>query len=278
VFVKRLLDYTANSVDNLVVGRVLGVTALGFYDKAFMTMSKVLVRMNRGGPLVSFRVFAIIHEEPDRFRRAYRKVVLAISLVSYPVLFGLSAAATEVIGVLYGERWLPAKTAFQILCIAGSLKVINEYAGMAAQASGRVWNQAWRQAAYTVLIVFSVAIGSRWGLTGASAGVLGATVVMTMLMNGLLVRTTAISTSTVVGAQIPGLLGAACVGAAVLLTRVVLPEMNARWELLLAEVVAGAVSYALFLKFNRFREVRTLIRDTAEDLAPALGRVVRLVS
>jgi O-antigen/teichoic acid export membrane protein len=278
VFVKRLLDYTANSVDNLVVGRALGVTALGFYDKAFMTMSKVLVRVNRGGPMVSFRVFAIIHEEPERFRRAYQKVVLATSLVSYPVLIGLAAAATEVMGVLYGERWLPATTAFQVLCIAGSLKVINEYAGMAAQASGRVWNQVWRQTAYTVLIVVGVGVGSRWGLTGAAAGVLAATVGMTVLMNGLLVSTTAISLSTLLGAQVPGLLAAACVGGAVLLTRAAMPGKDAQWELLLAEALTGAIGYAMFLKFNRFREVRTLIRDTADDLSPSLGRVVRLVS
>lgn len=279
VFVKRLLDYTANSVDNLVVGRFLGVTALGFYDKAFMTMSKVLVRINRGGPMVSFRVFAIIHEEADRFRRAYRKVVLATSLVSYPVLVGLATAGPDVIAVLYGERWLPAAAAFQILCFAGSLKVMNEYAGMAAQASGRVWNQVWRQGAYTSLIVVMVAIGSRWGLTGAAAGVLAATVAMTALMNGLLIRMTTLSLGTILGAQVPGALAGIVVGVAVVGARSAFETtLDARWQLLLVEAAAGACAYAAFLKFNRFREVRTLIRDTADDLSPPLSRVVRLVS
>lgn len=278
VFVKRMLDFTANNVDNLVVGRVLGITALGFYDKAFMTMSKVLVRINRGGPMVSFRVFAIIHEEPERFRNAYRKVVLAAALVTFPVLLGLAAAGREVIGVMYGERWLPSVVAFQLLCLAGVLKVMIEYAGMAAQASGRVWNQVWRQALYTVLIVGSVAIGSRWGLTGAAAGVLIATLGMTLLMNSLVVRTTAITMSTLVGAQVPGLLAAAIVGAAIAAVRLAFAGTLAPWQLLAGEGLAGALAYALFLKFNRFREVRTLLRDTAKDLSPPLGRVVQLVA
>ncbi len=279
IFLKRLLDYAATNVDNLVVGRALGVTTLGFYDKAFVTVSKVLVRINRGGPMVSFRVFALIHEEQERFRKALRKVILAAGLLTYPLLIGLAAAATEVIGVLYGERWLPSVPAFQLLCLAGILKVTNEYAGMAAQASGRVWNQVWRQAVYTALIIVLVSIGSRWGLTGAAAGVLVATAGMTMLMNGLLVYTTAISVLSILSAQLPGAVAALLVGASVLAARIALtPLTDARWQLLVGEVMAAAIACVLFLKFNRFREVRSLLRETAKDLSPPLGRVVEIVT
>ena len=68
VFAKRLLDYTAGNVDNLVVGRTLGMSALGFYDKGFVTVRRILNRLNTGGPMVSFRVLSLIYEEPDRFQ------------------------------------------------------------------------------------------------------------------------------------------------------------------------------------------------------------------
>jgi hypothetical protein len=38
------------------------------------------------------------------------------------------------------------------------------------------------------------------------------------------------------------------------------------------------LAYLAFLKFNRFRDVRRLLRDTASDLTPRLGRVVRFVA
>jgi PST family polysaccharide transporter len=279
VFVKRLLDYTANSLDNLVVGRILGVTALGFYDKAFTTMSKVLVRINRGGPMVSFRVFSAIYEDAERFRAAYRKVVLATTLLSYPILAGLAAAGPELIVVMYGERWFAAVPAFQLLCIAGTLKITNEYAGMAAQATGRVWNQVWRQATYALLIALFAGVGSyAGGITGAAAGVLVATACMTALMNTLLVRMTALSTRVLLESQIPGLAAAVLVAAAVSLVRFGLAGVLPAWQLLIVESMTGAATYALYLKLNTFREVRQLIRDTAEDLAPPLGRVVRLIA
>lgn len=279
VFAKRLLDYSAKNLDNLVVGRVLGITTLGFYDKAFMTMNKVLTRINTGGPMVSFRVFSIIYEEPERFRKAYRRVVLASSLVSYPLLVGLAAAAHELIIVMYGPRWSRAIVPFQILCVAGALKVLNEYAGSAAQAWGKIWGQVWRQVIYSGLIVVCVALLSPWGLPGAALGVLIATLGMVVLMNGMLMRIASLPLGDVVGPQVPGLLGAIVTGGSILLVRwlVLRAASPAKIELLALEALTGGLAYAAFIKFNRFREVRILVRDVATDLAPPFSRVVRLL-
>ena len=76
IYAKRLLDYGTQNLDNLVVGRVLGLTALGLYDKAFNTVNKIASRLTLNGPNVTFRIFALIHEDRERFRRAYRKVLL----------------------------------------------------------------------------------------------------------------------------------------------------------------------------------------------------------
>ena len=74
MYAKNLLDYTAQNIDNLLVGRLLGMASLGFYDKAYSLVSKTLARISLAGPAASFRIFSMIHEEHERFRRAYRKV------------------------------------------------------------------------------------------------------------------------------------------------------------------------------------------------------------
>src|SRR5262245_24541212 len=45
IYAKRVLDYSTQNLDNLVVGRVLGLTALGLYDKAFSTVNRILTRI-----------------------------------------------------------------------------------------------------------------------------------------------------------------------------------------------------------------------------------------
>ena len=281
VFAKRLLDYGASNLDSLVVGRVLGVAALGFYDKGFTTIRRVLVRMNTGGPMVSFRVLSLISEDTERFRNAYRKVMVATALLSCPMLLGLSALGPDLIPVAYGQRWEPTVVPFQILCVAGMFKVLNEYAGSAVQAMGKIWGQVGRQLIHATLIVVFVAALSPGGLAGAAIGVLLASIFMYLLMQGLLMQLTSINARTILESLFPGVLCGVVVATAVFGIRMLALQYApgaAQWERLIVEVVTGGVAYLGFIKFNRFREVRQLVRDTAADLAPPFGSVVRLLA
>ncbi len=65
MYAKNILDFCAQNLDNLIVGRMLGMAALGFYDKAFATMQKFTGKINLSGPSVSFRIFALIHEDHE---------------------------------------------------------------------------------------------------------------------------------------------------------------------------------------------------------------------
>jgi O-antigen/teichoic acid export membrane protein len=281
VFAKRLLDYTAGNVDNLVVGRTLGMSALGFYDKGFVTVRRILNRLNTGGPMVSFRVLSLIYEEPDRFRNAYKKVVMATALITYPVLLGLAVIGPDLIPVMYGKRWDATILPFQILCISGAFKVMTDYAGSAIQAMGRIWGQVARQVIYALLIVLLVAGFSLWGLAGAAVGVLISTFVMYLLMEGLLMKLTAITARTIFDAQLPGLLcGIAVAGLIGLARWLALRHAPSApvWERLIVESAIGAVGYLVFIKFNRFGDVRRLVRESAADLNPPFGSLARLLA
>src|SRR5688572_10224573 len=217
VYAKRLLEYAANHLDNVIVGKLLGMAALGFYDKAFGTMSRILTRFNGGGPNVSFRIFAIIHDQPERFANAYARVVTGASLMVFPIFGLLIAVAPHLMIVMFGERWLPAAAPFQILCIAGCLRVVNSYAGAAIQAAGWIWSQVWRQAIYTVLIVIAIIALRGFGIVGAAGGVLIATLVMTITMHVLLKRLATVNWSNIIRPVLPAAVGAMAVIAVALL-------------------------------------------------------------
>lgn len=277
-YMLRLLEYGAQNIDNLIVGRLLGVTALGFYDKAYRTMLQMVSRLNAAGPGVSFRIFALIHEEPERFRRAYRKVLLTVTLIAYPALAGLLAVAPEFFPFVFGPQWVPAVVPFQILCVAGMLKVLNEYADSALQAAGWVWSEVWCQTAYLILTIGGVALLSRWGLSGAALAVLIATSIMFGMLQRLMRVATNISWRDMLEPQRPGAMCAAGILLLVPLTRASagravgdLPD----GVLLLAEVTVCAPFYLGFLWYSRFPEVRSLVRETLSDFAPGLAKAVK---
>src|SRR6185436_19747876 len=118
-----------------------------------------------------FRIFAVIHEEPDRFRRAYQRVLMSASLVGFPVFAGLIATAPQLILVLFGQQWLASVPAFQLLCITGMLKLLNTYASSAIQATGNVWSEVWRQVLLLAMMTAGIIAFRAWGPTGAAGGV-----------------------------------------------------------------------------------------------------------
>ena len=278
MYVKSLLDFSAQNLDNLIVGRMLGVTSLGFYDKAFTTMHKLTAKLNLSGPSVSFRIFALIHEEPERFRRAYRKVILSVTAIGYPFVTGMVVTAPQLIEVLFGPRWLPAVAPFQILCFAAYFRLLNTYASSATQAKGQIWLEVKRQAFFTGILIVAVTTMSRWGVAGAAAGVLVATVAMSVVFQVMVRRITNLTWNDMLQPQLPGIICSLGLASILLVTeyctRRFAGEVDARVQFGVFIPVALAYSGA-FLVLSPFHELRGLIYEAVSDFAPKASRRMR---
>ena len=274
VHAKRLLDYAAQQGDNVLVGKFMGMTALGLYDKAFSTMDRFLSRMG-SGPGVVFRIFAVIHEEPDRFRRAYQKVMMSASLVGFPVFAGLFVAAPQVMTVLFGEQWLSSVTPFRLLCLAGALKLLNTYASSVIQATGQVWSEVWRQVLLIAMIGGGIVTLRAWGPTGAAMAVLVATGVMSILMHTLLRRISGLRWSDIGLPLAPAALCAFSVAAVAFGIELAFREAYSNPSpvaLLLVQVLAAGIAAAMFVVLAPFKDLKILVRDVTKNLAPSFIR------
>jgi teichuronic acid exporter len=273
---KRLLDSAALNVDNLVVGRTLGLSPLGFYDKGFTMMNRAVNLLSAAGYSVSFRIFAIIHGDDARFRLAYRKVILASTFVSYPALALLACIGPELFYFMFGPQWDLAVAPFQVLCAAGALKTLNVYVSSAVQSAGQVWGEVQRQLWYLALIVVGVAVGSVWGLVGASVGVLGATLVMSILMQHLVHQVTALTWRDLFEPQVPALVCTAGLVAALEALRALtatgrpLSTSDAIASLIAATLTVGVFCLG-FVRWSGFRELNQVFEEAVTDLAPALA-------
>jgi PST family polysaccharide transporter len=276
IYTLRLLEYGALNLDSMVVGRTMGMATLGLYDKAFNLMSRVLDRMNQAGPTISFRVFAVIQEEHERFRRAYRKVILSSTLICYPAMTVLAVSAPLLFDVLFGHQWIAAAWPFQILCLAGGLKVLNSYAAAVVEARGRVWSEVWRQALYAALIVVGVTLSSRWGITGAATAVLLSTITVTVLMQRLLLTATPLTLSDVIAPQIPSIICAAAAGAAAWVARALVVQATSNaWISLPVVVGCGSIVFLAFVFLAPSPDVRNLVKQVIEDLWPVVRNALQ---
>jgi PST family polysaccharide transporter len=242
-------------------------------------MNRAVMLTSSAAPAVGFRILAIIHDDPVRFRIAYRKVLLATSFVAYPLLGVLIGLAPELFRLLFGPQWGMAVMPFQVLCVAGMMKTLNTLQSTAAQSTGQVWGEVKRQLVYLALIVVGAGIGSYWGLTGASLGVLAASMTMAVLMQSFLRRVTSLAWRDLIEPQVPALV---CALAIAVLLWALRP-----WVIGQATTAAAAIEYGVFgsivaavvaigfVRFAPFAELRQVTEEIVEDLFPALLPLVR---
>lgn len=271
-YVRRMLEHFTRNVDSLIVGRTLGMAALGFYDKGFSIANKLYLKMTVVGPGVSFRIFSIIQDESERFRHGYHKVIMTATLLGYSVFAALGTMAPHLLIVAFGERWRPAILPFQVLCVSFSLKILNQYATAASQAQGWIWPQVWRQLVQVVCIVVGVYLATPWGINGAAVAVLGASVVMFFLTQGMMRSATGLGWADVLWPQIPAVTIAAFLVMALWgIDAVLAPHGAVAPAILSAQATAAALIVFAFAWWCPFPDARVLMHDAVNDFSPEIA-------
>jgi hypothetical protein len=144
-----------------------------------------------------------------------------------------------------------------------------------------IWSEVGRQAFVTALLAVSVTILCRWGVAGAAAGVLVASAVTTVLMQRLTRHLTGFHWRDLIAPQVPAAVCSIGLVLTVGLLKLVLQRFgvnSAPWIILVLGVALSGIYYLGFLLFSGFREVRLLVCETVDDLAPSLGLRVRALT
>lgn len=166
------INYFARNADNLIIGRVLGASALGYYTLAYNLMLKPLQYVSSNIARVLFPALSAIRDDKERTRQAYLKVVQYISIITFPMMAGLLSLAPDLIHAVYGEKWMPTVPIFQILCLLGAIQSIGTTVGIIYVSQGRADLQFKYTMIFSPIIVSSFIIGVQWGVMGVAIGYL----------------------------------------------------------------------------------------------------------
>jgi O-antigen/teichoic acid export membrane protein len=114
--------------DQIVVGRMLGPTALGFYVLAFNLSQWPVIVFSQPLRNVAPATFSRLQHEPDAMRSAFRGIIGLLAAVAFPVCLLLSGAAGPIVGFVYGGAWAPAAAVLAWLGMLAAFKILYELA------------------------------------------------------------------------------------------------------------------------------------------------------
>ena len=167
----QILHAISCNVDYLLVGRMLGSSALGFYGMAWDLLRFVPDRLYKVAGRVTVPAFCRMQHEPGQLRRAYLSFLGYMSRLIVPPLACIAVAAPELLRQIYGPQWIAAAIPLRILSIG--IITIGLRAGMGAiyYALARPVFDMYLHGIRFVLIAIAVIVTAPSGLLWVCAGV-----------------------------------------------------------------------------------------------------------
>ncbi|RME81443.1 MAG: lipopolysaccharide biosynthesis protein [Caldilineae bacterium] len=165
----RLLIFGITNIDDLLVGRVLGTTPLGYYTLAYRISNVPATHVTRFFNNILFPAFSKLQDEPERLRRAFFYAIHSVGLVTIPLAVGVLALGPNFVHNYYLGKWDDAIVAMQWLAVYGLMRSVAAVVGNMYRSLGKpqwlTYLALWRFITMAVLLYPAI----RWaGIVGVS--------------------------------------------------------------------------------------------------------------
>jgi O-antigen/teichoic acid export membrane protein len=117
-------EFFSNYLDKLIVGKWLGVTALGYYNLAFTFLMLPTARLGYVVTRVSFPVYARLRNDRAALGAFFKQSARETTLVLYPLYASMVVFSHEIVLIFFGEKWLLAAPLFVAFGLAGLVRTL----------------------------------------------------------------------------------------------------------------------------------------------------------
>lgn len=159
-----ILTKFTNEGDTLVIGKLLGMEALGVYDIAFKLAHLLSTHLLPIVTTVSLPIFSQNQENKTVLKQHYLKMVHLISLIFIPTFGAMIVFAPELINLLYGVKWIQAIVPFQILCCFAIFRTMSSPASGLYGALGKPQYGLYFNLVFAPLFLLVIYLSSFYGL------------------------------------------------------------------------------------------------------------------
>jgi PST family polysaccharide transporter len=164
----RMLTFVTRNLDNILIGKVWGDVALGYYARAYQILMLPVQQLIN--PLTNVVVPALSRLQTDQaaYIRYYQRCLRTLTTLTMPLVAICFVAADELIAVMLGPRWAASAPIFKWLAPAAFAGSFNPV--------GWAWvslNQTDRMLRWTLIATpinaLGFVLGVPFGVTGVAA-------------------------------------------------------------------------------------------------------------
>jgi O-antigen/teichoic acid export membrane protein len=158
---------------DLIVGRILSMTAVGLYARASGLADQLRALLSGAIGSVMFPAFARIRDSGKPLAPPYLKVVAGFSALVWPAMAGLSAGSEPLVRALYGERWIAVAPLLSWIAVAEMCFIALPLHMEIPIVMGRIRTLLRYNLMDTFASIGLLIIAAWWGLSWAAASRVG---------------------------------------------------------------------------------------------------------
>jgi O-antigen/teichoic acid export membrane protein len=182
-----IASFIAANIDDVIVGKALDFTFLGFYSMAFTVSNLVVVNVAQIINRVSFPTYARVSGNAENLKKMLLLTIRYISIIAAPFSMILITLGHELTRVLLGEKWLPMVPVLQIICLSSFLRALFSNTGPLFNGVGKPQYVFFINIVQAILLlIFLVPMTIFFNISGTALGALFVAIIIGFILLGML--------------------------------------------------------------------------------------------
>ena len=174
----NLLNYLTRNLDDILIARSFGDSALGAYREAYRVLMMPLKAISNPIGTVMLSTLSRLHNEPERYRSVFLRVARALTLVSMPFAALAVALPHVVVEAVLGDQWEEAVPILRWFGLLMFTQPLCHSTGWLFISQDRTREFLQWGVASSVVTVVAFLVGLSFGVTGVAAAFALATLVI----------------------------------------------------------------------------------------------------
>jgi len=257
ILLAGILNSVFKNIYFLVIGRYFQAESLGYYTRAnqftYLPLNTITLVITK----VTYPVFSSIQDDIPKLKIGYTKSIRMLSALALPLMGIMYIIARPIIIIVLGDKWLPVVPYWQTMCLYSWVYVVYTINNLVITAKGYSGYYLRIQIANKALIVVSILVTYKYGITTMIYGHMVATILTYIIGSFYLNKIMKIS----IFFQIKNILPFIISAGFIVLSSLPLNSMNLNeFESLISNLAVGTVVYLLFLWLFKVDELKQGIK------------------
>jgi|GEM_PF-1032608 len=168
-----IIGFLSGNLDNIIAGKFLGVTMLGYYAISYNIANFLCDYLLGRVGFILYPAYSKIYEDADEVKRVMFRSLKYVSMLVFPFTLGVFLFAPDILRIVFGLKWLPATNILRILCFVGLFRCLNTaiWPVFLAKGQSRIdFQVSAAQAGFSLILMIPLAI--KFSLIGVGVAVL----------------------------------------------------------------------------------------------------------